>query len=202
MRFTPTARAVAVLCTFLTVAAVPAIASIGVGIGSGKIVVQQELKPGGIYDLPELPVLNTGDEPSDYGVSIEFNEIQPQFKPAREWFSFEPATFHLEPQQSRLVKTSLSVPLKAPPGAYFAYLEAHPAHKAQAGQTGVGVAAASKLYFTVAPANIFMGLYYRAMISFVRYGPWTYIVAGAGVLMALISVFRRFVSLNVGIRLK
>lgn len=53
-----------------------ALARIGVGVGIGKIVVDQPLKPGLIYTLPSLPVLNTGDEPAEYGVSIEYHEGQ------------------------------------------------------------------------------------------------------------------------------
>jgi hypothetical protein len=177
-----------------------AFASIGVGVGSGKIVVQQPLKPGGLYELPALPVLNTGDEPSEYAVSIEYNETQPQLKPAREWFVFSPPTFHLDPRGSKIVGLSLSIPLKATPGEYFAYVEAHPIKKAIPGQTGVGIAAAAKLYFTVAPANIFQGMYYRVVTFLMRYAPWTYVVLGVVAAAVLINILRRYVSFSVGIR--
>lgn len=202
MRLITTARTVAVLCTAFGVLAVPAVASIGVGVGSGKVTVQEPLKPGGIYELPAMPVLNTGDEPSEYGVSIEFNETQPQRKPAREWFSFQPATFHLEPNESRVVSIKLTLPISAPPGEYFAYIEAHPVHTAKAGQTGVGVAAAAKLSFSVIPANVAQGLYYWAAASIAEYAPWSHValivLAGA----ILISLIRRFVDFNIGIRIK
>ncbi|MGB9743189.1 MAG: hypothetical protein ACPLW9_00505 [Minisyncoccales bacterium] len=154
---------------------------IGVGVGVGKIQVDKPLKAGMIYDLPSLPVLNTGDEPGEYGVSLEYHEGQetnPEMglKPAKEWFSFEPTSFHLEPGQVQQVKITLTLPTKTVPGNYFAYLEGHPVKKAESGQTRVGVAAAAKLYFTVAPANIFQGIYYRFISLYRKYHPWDTII--------------------------
>jgi P pilus assembly chaperone PapD len=184
------------------------LARVGVGVGIGKIVVDQKLKPGLIYVLPSLPVLNTGDEPGDYGVSIEYHEGQetnPQMglKPKKEWFSFEPSQFHLEPGQVQQVQIKLTLPLKGvKPGNYFAYLEAHPIVKEEAGQTRVGVAAAAKLYFTVAPANFLVGIYYRIASFFVIYSPWSYVVLAIVVLTILIALFRRFFSVKIGISLR
>lgn len=150
---------------------------IGVGVGTGKIVVDQPLKPGLIYTLPSLSILNTGDEPGEYEASIQYHEGQETkqgmgLKPAQEWFEFEPSKFHLEPGQVQQVQIKLSLPVKeVKPGTYFAYLEGHPIKKSVAGQTSVGVAAAAKLYFTVAPANIFQGIYYRFISLYTRYHP-------------------------------
>ena len=168
------------------------LARVGVGVGVGKIQVDKPLKAGMIYDLPPLPVLNTGDEPGEYGVSIEYHEGQetnPQMglKPAKEWFRFEPSTFHLEPGQVQQVKITLTLPTKTVPGNYFVYLEGHPIQKTETGQTRVGVAAAAKLYFTVAPANIFQGIYYRFVSLYIRYHPWDTIVL---VLIALAIVIK------------
>jgi hypothetical protein len=184
------------------------LARVGVGVGIGKIVVDQKLKPGLIYVLPSLPVLNTGDEPGDYGVSIEYHEGQetnPQMglKPKKEWFSFEPSQFHLEPGQAQQVQIKLTLPLKGvKPGNYFAYLEAHPIVKEEAGQTRVGVAAAAKLYFTVAPANFLVGIYYRIASFFALYSPWSYVVLAIVILAILIALFRRFFSVKIGISLR
>jgi len=161
----------------LTISFGPAVfAGVGVGVGAGKIIVQEHLRPGGIYELPALPVIDTGDEPSDYGVSLDYDNHQPQLQPAKEWFNFEPSSFHLEPKQSQVVKITLTVPLKVVPGDYFAYLEAHPVKKSVAGQTSVGIAAAAKLYFTIAPANIFQAIYYRFINLYSRYHPWDTII--------------------------
>jgi len=172
---------------------VPAIAfgavGVGVGVGIGKVVIDKPLKAGGIYSLPDLPVLNTGDERGDYQASIQYLEGVPQMWPPREWFSFSPETFSLDPGGVQQVKVTLTIPLHTTPGDYFAYLEAHPIKKSVAGQTSIGVAAAAKLYFTVAPANIFEAIYYRITSLYSRYHPWDTIALG---LIALILIVRFF----------
>jgi hypothetical protein len=179
-----------------------AFATIGVGIGAGKITLDEELTPGSIYQLPSLPVLNTGDEPSDYAVSIEYNEVQSQMKPKADWFTFTPKTFHLEPGKSQVVKVSVAVPIKTIPGEYFSYLEAHPVVADVAGVTSIGVAAASKLYFTVAPANFLQGIFYRTKSLVERGTPWTYIGFGIIALIVLIKIFRKFFKFNIAINVK
>jgi len=164
---------------------------IGVGVGNGKIQVDKPLKAGGIYDLPILPVLNTGDEPGEYGVSIEYQENVPQMRPDRAWFHFEPQSFYLEPGQVQIVKITLTLPTKTQPGDYFAYLEGHPVKKSVAGQTSIGVAAAAKLYFTVAPANIFQGIYYRFISLYTRYYPYDMITLAVLLAVVLILIFRK-----------
>ena len=164
---------------------------IGVGVGTGKIQIDEPLKAGGIYDLPVLPVLNTGDEPGQYEVSIEYHEGVPEIRPAREWFHFEPQSFHLEPGKVQIVKITLTIPTKTQPGDYFCYLEGHPIKKSVAGQTSIGVAAAAKLYFTVAPANIFQGIYYRFISLYSRYHPYDTIVLAIIFAAVLILIFRK-----------
>jgi len=170
-------------------------AKIGVGIGTGKITMGQPLKAGQVHTLPVLVVLNTGDESSEYGVSIISREGQPEFKPLKEWFSFEPAEFHLEPGQSQIVQIKLTLPINgAKPGDYFTFLQAHPVKKAAVGgETSVGVAAAAKLYFTVTPANIFQGIYYRFIFLYSRYHPWdTIILAVIFAAIFLLFIGKRF----------
>ena len=157
------------------------LARIGVGVGAGKIHISEALKAGGIYDLPAIPVLNTGDEPAEYQFSVQYHEGQetnPDMgqRPGSDWFNFEPSSFHLEPGKVQTVKVILTLPAKIKPGNYFAYLEARPVKKSVAGQTSVGVAAATQLWFTVAPANFFQGIYYRFISLYSRYHPWDTIV--------------------------
>jgi len=194
----------AILCILALAFFVPcaASASIGVGVGTGKIVVDQPMKPGGIYQLAPVMVLNTGDEPSDYEVTVQYNEKQDQLKPPSDWFSFSPATFHLDPGQARAVTTAISLPVNAKPGDYFAYLEAHPVQTDKEGSSRIGIAAAAKLYFSVAPANIFQAAYYRAASLLTRYAPWTYVVLIVIAAVLFLSILRRFVSFNVSFRKK
>lgn len=179
-------------------------AKIGVGVGTGKIQVDQPLKAGLIYTLPPLTVLNTGDEPSNYGVGVQHREQQTELIPADEWFSFEPLNFYLEPGQMQVVQVKLTLPVRgAKPGDYFAFLQGFPEKKAGTeGSTSVGVAAASKLYFTVAPANFFMGLYYRGVSLCRQYSPWSYVILAVIFAAIFISLLRRFFSFNIGVKKK
>lgn len=65
-------------------------AAIGVGVGSGKIQVDEELKPGSVYELPPISVTNTGDEISEYEMAITYHEQQAELEPKEEWFVFTP----------------------------------------------------------------------------------------------------------------
>ncbi len=138
-----------------------AFAKIGVGVNTGKIQVDEELKAGMIHKLPPITVINTGDEPAEYETSVAYHQDQPEICPKQDWFIFTPQKFHLEPGKGQLVEIKINLPLRIEPGDYFAYLEGHPFTTVQKGTTTLGVAAASKLYFTVVPANIFYGIYYK-----------------------------------------
>lgn len=192
--------AIKFLIFFAFVLILPAVvlARIGVGVGAGKIHIDEALKAGGIYDLPAIPVLNTGDEPADYGFSVQYHEGQETRsdmgqRPGEKWFNFEPASFSLAPGKVQVVKVTLTLPAKITPGKYFAYLEARPVQKSVVGQTSVGVAAATQLWFTVAPANFFQGIYYRLISLYTRYYPWDIIVlAAVGVIALLWLVSKKF----------
>lgn len=166
--------------------------SIGVGVGTGKIQVDEPLKPGLIYTIPSLTVVNTGDEPSEYTVSIDYRGNQTELKPNKEWFSFEPLEFHLEPSMSQVVQIKLTLPVKITPGDYFAYLQGQPIQRTSiTGGATIGVAAAAKLYFTVAPADIWQGIYYRFISIYSRYHPWDTIVLAVIFVAVLIQFFSR-----------
>lgn len=172
-------------------------ASLGVGVGVGKIQVDEKLKPGQIYNLPPITVLNTGDQPSEYEVTIEHQEKQPQHIPKKDWLNFSPKTFSLDPKKVQQVKVSLNLPIKTPPGDYFVYLEAHPLKKTQSGNTSVNIAAATKLYFTVVPANIFEALYYKILSIWKIYSPWPQVIMIGLVLMLLLLIIKRFINVEI-----
>jgi hypothetical protein len=178
-------------------------AKIGVGVGTGKIEVNQDLKGGLIYTIPSLVVLNTGDEPSQYAVTIKYREGQSQLQPKLEWFSFSPNNFSLGEGESQVVEIKLALPIKGVvPGDYFAFLSASPVAKAELGGTSLGIAAAAKLYFTVAPSNIISGVYYRVISLVTLYAPWSYVVVVIVLLSLLFVVVRRYFSFNIGINIK
>jgi hypothetical protein len=170
-----------ILFAFILVLPTAGFARIGVGVGIGKVHVDETLKAGGIYDLPSVPVLNTGDEPADYHVTAQYHEGQETnpamgLRPAEQWFNFTPSAFHLESGAVQTVKVTLTLPTKIQPGDYFAYLEARPTKKATVGETAIGIAAATQLWFTVDPANFLQGIYYRFISLYLRCHPWDTII--------------------------
>lgn len=176
---------------------------IGVGVGTGSIRVTEKLKAGQSYNIPPIVIINTGDVAGKYGVGVQWRENQPEFKPPAEWFKFNPKEFFLEPGKSQVVNITLNLPIRgAEPGDYFAFLQGFPVRETLPGQASVGVAAASKLYFTVSPANIFLGIYYKTASFLQKTSPWSYIVLGLLVLAVLFATLRRFVSLNISFRKK
>lgn len=176
-------------------------ASLGVGVGLGSVRLDGGVKPGSIVDLPLFPVTNTGDTAGEYEVGIEYQEDVHQMRPGREWFSFDGAKFHLDPKETKLVHISMTVPVRIEPGEYFAYLEARPAKTVTDGSTGasVGIAAATKLYFSVDAANIWEAAYYRARSFWNMYAPWPAVAIAMLIVIVAGLVLRRFVSFHVGI---
>lgn len=169
-------------------------ARIGVGVGLGKIQIDKPLQAGGIYNLPDLPVINTGDESGQYSTSVAYLEGAPQLHPAQEWFQFEPQSFYLEPGKVQLVKITLTLPTKMQPGDYFAYLKGHPENKSTNGQTSIGIAAAAKIYFTVAPSNIFQASYYRLASLYTQYSPWDAIIMAVIAFAGIVYFAWKFIS--------
>ena len=185
----------------LSLIAFPALASVGVGVNLGKIQIDEPLKPGGIYNFPSIGVINTGDTAGEYELAVTYHQDQPQIRPAQEWFSFSPSSFNLEPGRSQSVVVKLTLPVKAKPGDYFAYLEAHPIIKAGPGTT-IGVAAATKTYFSVIPANLWQAIIWRISSFWTMYAPWTYVVLAIIVAAIIIALFRKFFAFQIGIRRK
>jgi len=196
-----TTKFIGLLLLLLILLPVAALASVGVGVNLGKISIDEPLKAGGIYNFPSIGVLNTGDEAGDYEFTVTFHEDQPEMRPAVEWFSFTPAEFHLEAGQSQSVAVQLALPVNTRPGDYFAFLEAHPVVKSGPGTT-IGVAAATKANFTVAPSNVFQAVIWRIATFFSVYSPWSYVVLAVAAGAVVIVIFRRSYSFQIGIKKK
>lgn len=175
-------------------------ARIGVGVATGKIVVEDKLRPGMIYQFPPFTILNTGDVPSDFQADISYLEKQPQLRPPKQWFIFSPQKFHLDPGGAQVVDVKLNLPLRVEPGDYFAYLEGLPVVTPVAGQTNVGIAAASKLYFTVLPGSFWEGIYYKGLSFWKVYSPWTERVALGLTAVTAYLLFRKFFKLQIGLK--
>lgn len=191
----------AILLSLGFLPALPALAKIGVGVGLGKIVIDEPLLPGGIYKLPTIPVLNTGDEPAKYEMDVTYQHEQPELRPAKEWFIFTPQPFDLDGGGSQAVEVRLSLPLKVEPGDYFAYLEAHPITTGAGGVT-IGIAAATKIWFTVEPANIWQAMIHKITSFFTNTAPTSYIVLAVIAFIILILIFKKYFSINFAIQKK
>lgn len=196
---------VGIVLTFLFGLLLPqnTLAKIGVGVGTGKIVLDEPLDPGTLYELPSITVLNTGDETGEYELDITYHEQQTQMRPDRSWMSYSPEKFDLAPGEVKEVSVRLALPVKTTPGDYFAYLEARPvATVSNEGGAVIGIAAASKLYFTVAPANIFQAIGYRIASYWRVFSPFPQIIVATLVILSLLKLASRFISLNVSLKPK
>lgn len=163
------------LSVFVLLSALPMVASatVGVSVNTGKITLNQALVPGVAYDLPSnIEVKNIGTEASDYAMSVEYNEVQTQLKPKADWFRFNPATFHLLPGESKIVKVSVAPAASAIPGGYFTYIEAHSVKGPD--KASISGAAATKLYFSVAPSDFFKKCYYNMLSYTHNHSRWAY----------------------------
>lgn len=178
--------------------ATSAFAKLGVGVGLGKVQIDDKLAPGGIYKLPSLPVINTGDEGADYEVEVTYLEGQTELRPDGTWFSFNPGRFTLEAGKSQLVEVTLTLPVNARPASYFAFLEAHPITK-QEGVT-IGIAAATKLNFTVRPSGVLGAAIERVRSLFESNKPASYTALGVLAGLLLIALGRRYLDIRVGLK--
>jgi hypothetical protein len=180
-----------------------AFASVGVGVGIGKIHVDESLKAGQVYKLVTLPVSNTGDTRLEYELTVEFHEGVKELWPERDWFNFSPKTFWLEPGEVKPVEVIVTIPVNVKPGDYFAYLEAHPLKKDDgSGVTQVGIAAASKLYFSANASSIWVAVYYRILTIMDLYKPTSYIILGIVLFVIAVIIFRKYFSFNVSLSAK
>ena len=178
-------------------------ANIGVGVGTGKIVVDEELKPGSVYRLPPISVLNTGDVSGEYSVRITYHTNQEELQPPKAWFRFSPEKFNLEPDQQQIVEVTLDVPVNAVPGDYFAYVEAFPLSNSATGSvTTVGIAAASKLYFEITPANVLAGIYYKIISLWKYYQPWSSRIAIILAAGAFLLLGKKYLNIDINLKKK
>ena len=175
-------------------------AGIGVGVGTGKIVVEDELKPGSVYRLPSISVINTGDVTGMYSIGIADQE---ELQPPKAWFRFSPEKFNLQPDQQQIVEVTLDVPVNAVPGDYFAYVEAFPLSNSGTGSvTTVGIAAASKLYFEITPANVLAGIYYKIISLWKYYQPWSSRIAIILAAGAFLLLGKKYLNIDINLKKK
>ncbi len=168
--------------------------SVGVGVGLGIVNIKEPLAPGGIYPLPDLPVVNTGEVPGTYHVRADVvrNPTGLNSQPVgldSDAFRFSPQKFPLEPDQSQLVSVTLTLPLNTLDGDYLVYLEASPIQNPKKG-VGIGPAAATKLYFSVKSGTV-LGAVRSRIVTLVLNRPEIYLLLAAILLLNAGLILRR-----------
>ena len=170
-----------IVATALVTGVLPVAASMGAGVDLAEIKIDEALRPGEVYQLPTVGVLNTGDQAGSYEATIARMSDQTELVPYTDWFQFEPRSFDLEPGASTRVAVSMHLPVDAQPGDYLVLIEAHPV--TGGGGAAIGVAAATRLRFSVKRAD--SGFFQRAALHL-------YIVLGLVAAVILIWMIRRF----------
>lgn len=153
-------------------AVTPAFASIGVGTDMRSIEVTQPLVAGGTYQLHDFTIINTGSQPSGFGIQTSPTS-KPGLRVPTSWLSFNPSAFYLDPKQGINVRPTLHVSVDATPGVYQVLLlgvPKLPGDLAPGGHMNVGVG--PRLSFTVVQPNQWQRLYY----AFKGWMPWSAIV--------------------------
>ena len=183
-------RAASLVLLSLLLAASSASADRGVGISVGNISVTEALAQGGTYRLPDFAVINTGDESGMYQVSISPLGRQSQRRPDPDWFEFQPPRFYLEPGQTQDVSVRLLLPSGVDTGSYYTQIQAEPLTEG-AGET-IGVAAATRLTFTVEPSSWLSAQRLRISRFLRDIEPWSYVVEGLILAGAIAYLARRY----------
>jgi hypothetical protein len=129
-----------------------AAASIGVGIQVGPVRLAGIAHAGQTYELPPVYVVNTGTEPETVRLEVQRLSKGTGRDVPKSWFKPGQTDVHLDPKQSATIPVQLVVPAGATPGPYFSDVVAHGSASIEAGQATLGVAAATKLKFTVGKA--------------------------------------------------
>lgn len=125
-------------------------ATLGVGVTSRSITINESLRPGESCEIPQIGVANTGDESAQYEVSFVTAPEKGRMDAEPSWFSISPRVVGPEPGRVHYVKASLELPRTVKPGDYTAFLVASPLTTVDQNGTPVRLAAGTMVRFTVA----------------------------------------------------
>ena len=157
-------------------------ASIGVGVQGAPVRLRAIAQPGGSYALPPVYVINTGTQDESISMRVQRLSRGPGRPVPASWIQFSGNGMQLAASKSAKVPLELVVPAGAAPGKYLSDVVVVGSAAVTAGQTNLGVAAATKLEFSVgqgsAPGSAFP--------------QWTlWILGGLLLVAALLLAFRR-----------
>ena len=167
---------------------VAAAASIGIGIQVGPVRLAGIAHAGQTYDLPPVFVVNTGTEPETVRLEVQRLSKGTGRDVPKSWFRPGQTDVHLDAKQSATIPVQIVVPADAKPGPYFSDVVAHGSASIEAGQATLGVAAATKLQFTVGKA-VPAGFWSR-LPSPLAWAGGIIVLVGGAILLARRSGFR------------
>jgi hypothetical protein len=169
--------------------AAPSQASKGVRIDIGRIVVEQDLSPGGSYRLPVIGISNPGTETTTYRMGAGYVEGEKRRRPAENWFRFSPRQFTLAPEKTQAVTARLELPTGADPGDYAALIQATIVSDTRGAQ--VGAAAAARLTFTVEPSSWLQAWWLKVKTWLSDRAPWSWLVPALVLSAILVWLIQR-----------
>lgn len=126
-------------------------ASVGVGVQASPVRLGSMAHRGERYALP-LDVVNTGTEAEAVGIRVERISRGPGRAVPPSWLQFAGPTVQIAPGKATRVSLELVVPGQAKPGEYLSDIVVSGSAAGQAGTEHLGVAAATKLEFSVSSA--------------------------------------------------
>ena len=132
-------------------------ASIGIGIQAGPVRLTGAAHPGGSYALPPVYVVNTGTEPESVSIRVQRISAGSGHVVPAAWIRDSGGAVQLAHSQGTRIPLQLVVPATARPGQYFSDIVVRGSGALADGGANLGVAAATKLEFTVAPGVVSAG---------------------------------------------
>ena len=179
----------------LTATCPPASADQGVSVSLGRIDVTRRLSPGGRYYLPAIAVTNVGDAAQRYDVVVNYLNDADRERPPSSWFGISPSSIDLAPHESKVVQLDIDLPTGARPGSYLALIEAHPAQTADG--TRISAAAATRVSFSVKPANQLEAWRLKIDRAINDHAPWSYALPAFALAILTLFMLRRSLRVNV-----
>ena len=144
--------AVPVAVAALWILPVASEASVGVGVQAGPVRLGTVAQRGGSYALPPVYVVNTGTQAEFISVRIDRLSHGTARAVPPSWIHAGPGV-QLAPHQAARIPLELNVPDGARPGAYLSDVVAAGSVTISVGRANLGVAAATKLEFSVGPGS-------------------------------------------------
>lgn len=126
-------------------------ASVGVGVQVSPVRLESMAHRGERYALP-LDVVNTGTQAEAISMRVERLSRGPGRAVPPSWIQFSGPAVQIAPGKAARVSLELVVPGRAKPGVYLSDIVVSGSAVGQAGTGNLGVAAATKLEFSVSSA--------------------------------------------------